>query len=54
MHAIEWLIGKGAVNNRYDPNGLIPSKEEMLSFGKSDMDWFYGPPGLRRGYSIGK
>ena len=41
------------MNNRRDPNGLVPSKEEMLSFGQSDMDWFYGSPGLCRGYTIG-
>ena len=32
VNAIRWLIEKEAVNNRYDPNGSIPSRERMLSF----------------------
>ena len=27
VNAIRWLIENGAVNNRYDPNGSIPSRE---------------------------
>ena len=33
VDAIGWLIESGAVNNRCDPNGSIPSRERMLSFG---------------------
>lgn len=33
--AIEWLIESGAVNNRCDPSGSVPSREQMLSFCKS-------------------
>ena len=33
VKAIHWLIESGAVNNRYDPNGSVPSREQMLSFG---------------------
>lgn len=32
---IQWLIKNGAVNNRCDPNGSVPSRERMLVFGKS-------------------
>ena len=34
---IRWLIESGAVNNRCDPNGSIPSKERMLSFGAKEV-----------------
>ena len=36
VDAIGWLIENGAVNNRCDPNGSIPSRERMLSFGAGD------------------
>ena len=31
--AIPWLIENGAVNNMRDPNGSVPTREQMLSFG---------------------
>ena len=37
VDAIGWLIESGAVNNRCDPNGSIPSRERMLSFGADGM-----------------
>ena len=33
---IKWLIENGAVNNRCDPNGYVPSRERMLAFAESD------------------
>ena len=36
--AIKWLIQNGAVNNKCDPNGSVPSREQMLAFGRSGMD----------------
>lgn len=31
--AIQWLIENGAVNDMRDPNGSVPTREQMLSFG---------------------
>ena len=33
VQTIRWLIESGALNNRCDPNGSVPSRERMLSFG---------------------
>ena len=35
-NAISLLINAGAVNQRCDPGGFVPSKEQMLSFGTSE------------------
>lgn len=35
--AIQWLIENGAVNDRCDPNGFVPSREQMLAFGNPSM-----------------
>lgn len=56
--AIHWLMERGAVNNRCDPNGSIPSRERMLSFGAGGMKgveksraWYRGNP-IEDGSSI--
>ena len=49
MSAIHWLIGNGAVNNQRDPNGSIPSREQMLSFGTSGMEAYRESQRLYRG-----
>lgn len=36
--AIQWLLQCGAVNDKCDPNGSVPSKERMLAFGRPDME----------------
>ena len=38
--AIEWLIDCGAINEQQDPNGLVPSKERMLAFGRGSKEDF--------------
>ena len=38
FRAIQLLIENGAVNNRCDPNGTVPGKEQMLAFGRSGFD----------------
>ena len=50
--AIQWLIENGAVNNRCDPNGFVPSREQMLAFGASGWEtvqesrrFYKGKPG---------
>ncbi len=49
MTAIHWLIGNGAVNNQRDPNGSVPSREQMLSFGTSGMEAYRESQRLYRG-----
>lgn len=49
VEGIEWLIRHGAVNNRCDPNGSVPSREQMLSFGKSGMNEILKSQRLYRG-----
>lgn len=39
--AIEWLIESGAVNNKCDPGESVPSREQMLSFCKSQWPRYY-------------
>lgn len=48
-NAIQWLIGNEAVNNRCDPNGSVPSREQMLSFGNSGVDGVLESQRLYRG-----
>ena len=49
---IRWLIKSGAVNNRCDPNGSIPSKERMLSFGADGIKGVRESQALYRGKSV--
>ena len=46
VNAMRWLIENGAVNNRCDPNGTIPCREEMLSFGAR------GEEGIRKSQAL--
>ena len=39
--AIHWLIKNGAVNGRCDPNGFVPSREQMLAFGTSGIEAYH-------------
>ena len=50
---IEWLVDNGAVNNRCDPNGSVPSRERMLSFGTSGIDGVWESRRFYRGDPIG-
>ena len=47
-----WLIETGAVNNRCDPNGSIPSRERMLAFGTDGKEGFRKSRALYRGDPI--
>ena len=38
--AIEWLIDYGAINEQQDPNGSVPSKEQMLAFNYGSQEEF--------------
>ena len=49
---IRWLIKSGAVNNRCDPNGSVPSRERMLSFGAGGYEGFRKSQALYRGDPI--
>lgn len=40
VQAIEWLIDCGAINEQQDPNGLVPSKEQMLAFRHGSQEHF--------------
>ena len=51
-NTIHWLIENGAVNNRYDPNGSIPSREQMLSFGAGGEEEVLKNQALYRGDPI--
>ena len=37
---IKWLIDCGAINEQEDPNGSVPSKEQMLAFGYESGEHF--------------
>ena len=52
VKAIHWLIESGAVNNKCDPNGSIPSRERMLSFGKGGRKGIRESQALYRGDPI--
>ena len=49
---IRWLIESGAVNNRCDPNGSVPSRERMLSFGADGIKGVRKSQALYRGDPI--
>ena len=49
--AIKFLIKNGAVNNRRDPNGSVPSREQMLAFGTLGRDAYRESLRLYRGNS---
>lgn len=49
---IHWLIENGAVNNRCDPNGSVPSRERMLAFGQSGKNGVLESQRLYRGDPI--
>ena len=49
MKGIRWLIKHGAVNNKCDPNGSVPSRERMLAFGQSGVDGIRESQRLYRG-----
>ena len=38
--AIQLLLQYGAVNNKCDPNGSVPSRERMLAFGRAGMEGY--------------
>ena len=38
--AIKWLIDYGAINEQQDPNGSVPSKEQMLAFNYGSQEEF--------------
>ena len=52
VDAIRWLIEDRAVNNRCDPNGSVPSRERMLSFGADGMEGVRKSQALYRGDPI--
>ena len=51
-NAMRWLIERGAMNNRPDPNGSIPSREQMLSFGADGIKGVRKSQALYRGDPI--
>ena len=52
VDAMRWLIERGAVNNRCDPNGSIPSRERMLSIGAGGTEGIRKSQALYRGDPI--